>query len=371
MSIKVFVISDTHYGLTSAGYDRTPEIDDAVWQVAENAIEKRADLFIHCGDLGHRNHPKPEIYARWLRLCERFYQNKLQVRFLVGNHDVIHDSGQPRGSLAPLHELQYHNIDVICQPKIEPICTGWQFLYLPYLSRSHIGINPNEYIDQWLKATLVNVKENIIVFAHLNVKGADIGNERIMRASNLVFPEWLCDHPSVKLVISGHIHLHQVLKDRKAPHVCIGSSIYTDFGDSGEKKYLTITIDNDETYLGRYSTNAVRLVELNYDLVGYNINQLKFEPNQVDDCIVKIIVRCTEAQSETIDWEAFKKSVEEHAYYVRPIRPIIVKEGVHQAIEFKPGLTDMQLVEKWLQNKKPPDADLIWQYACESLEKVM
>lgn len=372
MGRKIFVVSDTHFGLSAAGYDRTTETDDALWAVVEQAINDRASLFIHCGDIGHRNHPKPEIYARWVKIWERLNKQEIKTRFLIGNHDIIHDVEQPMGSLSPLRELNYPSVEVVAAPRVEKLQDGWVLVYLPYLSRSHVGSNPQEFIEDWLRQELGKIEakgDKAIVFAHWNIEGVDIGGDRIMRPSRLVFPGWVCDHPAVGLAVSGHIHLHQVLKNHKAPHVCIGSAIYTDFGDGGEKVYLTMEIRGDGVYLDKHPTLAVRLVELNYDLVGYDIKLLKFDRKQVEGCIVKVTVRCTEGQRESVDWEAFRVSIAEHAQYVRPIRPVIVREEAHQPVVLKAGQTDEQMVLEWIRERRPPEADLVAECANEALEK--
>ena len=125
----------------------------------------------------------------------------------------------------------------------------------------------------------------------------------------------------------------------------------------------------DQIFVERHKTSAVKLVELNYDLVGYSEKLLKFDAAQVKDCIVKVTVKCTEAQREAIDFEAFRLSIEQHAKHVRQIHPIVVREEGHQPVRFKTGLTDQQMIEAWLAERKPPNAEMVGQCALKVLDE--
>ena len=368
---KIFVISDTHYGLTSSGYSRTQEIDEVVWDVVEKVCATRGNIFIHCGDLGHNNHPKPEIYAKWISIWEQLHKYGVVSRFIVGNHDIVHDVEQCHGSLSPLVELKYAHTCAITKPRLESYYPGHNLIYLPYVSKSHLGIDPQTFIDDWLRNTLNSIRakrEKAIIFSHLNVGGSEIGSNRVMRPSRLTLPMWAHNHPATGLIVAGHIHLHQTIKDGKTPIVCIGSPIYTDFGDSGEKVYLTIEVDDGNIIVNKKATQAVKLVELNYDFVGYKID-LKFDKNQIENCIVKVNIKCTEAQKESIDFDNFRRTISEHARFVKPILPIVVKEEIHQPVKIMGSWSDEKMVEEWIRNRRPPNAGIIDKCAKEAMER--
>lgn len=370
--MKLIVTSDTHYGLNSGGYDRTPEIHQVFEGICERAMSG-ADYLIHCGDLGQTNHPKAETYGLWIRIWERLHEeSEIKARFLVGNHDVIHRRDNCHGSLQALAELRHHRIEAISGPVMESLGPGWYAVYLPYLSKSHQGEKDlQEQTEGWLRTTLDGLSEvegRVLVFAHWDVEGADLGGDRLMRPTSLAFPEWVCDHPAVVLAVSGHIHNHQTIHKGKAPHIIVGSPIHTDFGDMGEKKYLEIDLtDQGQIMVRPVDSGATRFVELVYDLVENDLEALRFHPAQVKDAVVKVSVRCTEDQRESIDWEAFRESMAQEAAFVRPIRPVVVREQAHQPVKIQKGLQDDQMVMAWLRDRKPPDAKRIGEFALEAM----
>ena len=373
--MKIFVISDTHYGLNSAGFDRTPEIDDLVYRFVDAAAKAKADWVIHCGDLGQSNHPKAEIYGLWVRLWERLERDTaIKTRFLMGNHDILHRKGCQFGSFEPLAELNYEQVKPVVDISVEYLGENWHAVFLPYLSPSHHGPGLQAGAEKAIRVILDGIEESegrAIVFSHWNVKGADIGGDRILRPSSMVFPEWICDHPAVSFAISGHIHHHQILKSQKANHFIVGSPIHTDFGDIGDKKYLEIELDGELAIVKPRETGAIRLVELNFDLVGQDLRLLRFDPAQVAEAMVKVSVRCSEDQRAAVDWEEFRAQImEAGAYFVRPIRPVIVREKTHQPVKLRPGLQDNELVGAWLSERKPPGVKLVAKLAQETLENV-
>lgn len=369
--MKIFVISDTHYGLSSAGFDRTPEIHEVMADFASRAIQAKADMVIHCGDLGQSNHPKADIYALWIRFCEKLEAYKIKTRILVGNHDIIHRRDAFWGSLAPLNEIDYDHIMVVGDIFVEHLGDDFYILYLPYMSPAiHGESNIQDRLEKQVKKILDDYGRKFLVFSHLNVGGVNLGGDRVFRPTQMTFPSFINEHPSVKLSVSGHIHLHQILREEgKADHILVGSPIYTDFGDCGRKVYLEIDI-NESISVQMKDTKAVRLVELNYDLVNGHVSDLKFDPAQISDSIVKVMVKCTEDQKAAIDWNGFKASIESEAVYCRPIRPILVREKAHQPVKLPKGKRDEDLVIAWLNERKPPDSRLVAQLTKQVFQEV-
>jgi len=370
---KIYFVSDSHYGLKSAGYDRTNEIHSVMTAIVEDAIESGADLFIHGGDIGHIASPSPEIHSLWIELFEKLEAAKIQSRFVLGNHDISNRSYNVHGSLSPLHELQYQYVKAVTRIDWESIYGGiWGILYLPYVSKRNIGKHAS--FDDYYKAEVDRLlfkkddSRKWIVVTHLNVHGAETANDFLLRPSSAAMPRKVYQQDNVKLILSGHIHNYQIIRKTDPLHIVIGSPIATDFGDTGQKVFAKIFLNTKGgIQIEKIETGCAKLVELNYDLVNLK-NALLTVPETIRGCGVKVKMRLTEAQAESLDIKAFENGLREIASFVRPITPVIVREQTDRPVQVIGQQSDTRIVSNWLNAKRPPDIKMIAEMATEALE---
>lgn len=380
--LKLFITTDSHYGLKSAGFDRTQEIHHVVSSIANQAIEEEADFFIHLGDLGHNANPSSEIHKLWIELFDKFNRSeKTCAKFLLGNHDVSSRSETFSGSLSPLEQLGYgpdiaEPITRIC---LEDINDDWAFLYLPYMSKrlvSHktqqLGQSFDNYYRAKVKSILKTTDKRVIVFTHLNLHGAKVGDDILLRPVSATMPRSLYNDDKVKLILSGHIHKPQTIRKGKPAHIIVGSPIQTDFGDVDDKRFAVVTLEGKRASVKFRPTDCVKLVELKFDFVGDGSPRLYIPQEVVNNGTkvgLKVSIRMTEAQRELVDVEGFYAVACETVAFVRPIVPVILREGAAKPVKVK-GLQDDQMIMNWLRARKPPKAKEIALCAKEVLENV-
>jgi DNA repair exonuclease SbcCD nuclease subunit len=367
--MKVYVTSDCHYGLKSAGIDRTEEIHAIMMRIVQDAIDDDADMFIHMGDLGHTANPSSLVHRYWVDLFNALQWARLKSRFILGNHDVVNRLGNTAGSLAPLERLGLKYVSAVTNFDSDHV-GGWDLTYLPYVSKTTLaGQDRNKYYREKVKA--YRSDDPTVVFTHLNIDGAKTDDDFLLRPVDAVMPKSLYQSDNVKLILSGHIHGPQTVRKSSPRHEIVGSPICTDFGDTSEKRYAVLGFKGSRVKVKFRPTNCIRLIELKYDLVGMPKPILPI-PDTVDGAGVKVRIRCTEDQLALMDLQEFSYELQDRAVFVRPIVPTVLRDEVGKLEAktiVKPGMSDVKMISNWINAKRPPHAKRIAELANEAIKE--
>jgi DNA repair exonuclease SbcCD nuclease subunit len=371
---KILFCSDAHYGLKSAGFDRTEEIHRVMMGLVDRAIAEKVDLFVHGGDLGHTSNPSSHIHALWMQLFLRLEEAKIHSRFMLGNHDVTNKAGHPYGSLGPLKEIGLEYVWPVFQPMVEGY-HPFEVMYLPYVSRSHIS-DSHKTLDEWNEHYIWGMREWVesnpsipkFAFTHLNPEGAELHEGFHLRPIHAKVPPELFEL-GLAGTFGGHIHSPQVVMYGDSEYDIVGAPIATDFGDTAEKRAILIETLDSGTFVTSILTDCTSLIELEYDLIDSDDTDLEFDPSDIEGAGIKVKVRCTQDQREQIDLKAFQKRLEQAgAAFVRPITPTIVRREERSVELIEPSMGDSEIVRAWIEAKKPTNKELVKECAIEALE---
>lgn len=352
--MRLVVTSDLHYGLKSAGYDRTEEIHRVANHVVDYAIRKEADAFLHLGDLGHIANPTSLIHAMWVELFDKLEQAKLLSYFMLGNHDITTRSANASGSLAVLEELDYQYVQAVVEPRCVSV-RGVDLAFLPY------PVGEKDVKPPTLRS------HPTVVLTHLDVEKAKVNDEHIMRHVSAGIPEQVMKAEEVCYILSGHIHKPQKLSRK---HRIVGSPICTDFGDMDRKSFLELVVSKaGKCKVKLIRSRATPLVQLEYDLL--NGDELSLDEDAIDrieGAGVKVKVRCNEDQRQQLDLASFENEVGEYAEFVRPITPTVVRIRDEKRAEITADMSDGEAMAAWLKVRKPSGKKLIRKCALEAME---
>ncbi len=376
MTRRVVVTSDAHYGLKSGGFDRTDEVHRVMTNAVKYAIDVEADLFVHCGDLGHVANPPSRIHALWVELFERLNHAQIESRFLLGNHDLVHRETNPHGSLSPLYELQYLFVKAVVKTSIERLGgDGVGVLYLPYMSKSNIPekVSIDEYNAGFLESqqeALAKYK-TVLVFSHLNPPEYKPHEDVILRPIHATIPREVMTGGWTDLVVNGHIHRPQTVRRDNPAVVVVGAPVCTDFGDVLEKSFLDILVTPGKSpAVNRVAAGNTPMVELSFDFVDQETPRFpSVDSLDVEGAAVKVAVRATEDQVDALGVQDFAAALQDVAEFVRPIVPLVVRrrKGKGEAI-VQPDMTDAEALKAWVEDRQPSGAKLILKCGLEALE---
>ncbi|CAM3512204.1 exonuclease SbcCD subunit D [Deinococcus frigens] len=260
--MRVLHTADFHAGRNLRGYDRTPEIHEALIEIAALARSERADAVLVSGDLFDTGNPSADAEAAVFDFFLRLRDAGIPGIIIAGNHD----SSARLESVTGL--LGWVGIQAVAQPSSNPQdmvrtieTKGGETLTvgaLPYLSErrlvkaadllgSDTGAWRQKYregmgfflrrLGEGFRAGSVNM-----LMAHATMDGAvPSGSERTLQfdLTNAYTLSGLQLPPGAQYVALGHIHKPQQISE--APLACYpGSIIQLDFGEGGEKKQVNL-----------------------------------------------------------------------------------------------------------------------------------
>ncbi|THF86107.1 exonuclease SbcCD subunit D [Deinococcus sp. KSM4-11] len=260
--MRVLHTADFHAGRLLRGYDRTPEIHDALTEIAALAQSERADAVLVAGDLFDTGNPSADAEQAVFDFFLRLRDAGIPGIVIAGNHD----SAARLASVAGL--LGWVGIQAVAQPTANPVDmvrivqtrSGETLTVgaLPFLSERRLvkaadllggdtGAWRQKYregmgfflrrLGEGFQAGHVNM-----LMAHATMDGAQpSGSERTMQfdLTNSYTLSGLQLPAGAQYVALGHVHKPQQVSDTP-PAYYPGSVIQLDFGEAGEKKQVNL-----------------------------------------------------------------------------------------------------------------------------------
>jgi DNA repair exonuclease SbcCD nuclease subunit len=213
--MRFYIASDIHADTSTSGVDRFEEIQTAMIEVADAAIQAHEDgaevAFVFAGDLCDPDTTRSfRAIGLAIDIALHLEKHGVSSLWIAGNHDVIEND---RGSttLEPLVKLAKHNVAItVAETPMFWRKFGASILVLPYTARART-YDPNEFVRQ------ANVTPPVMVVGHLTVPSAERGSESddFARGRDMIFPVEPCRRRwgDRCVLVNGHYHRQQVTKD--------------------------------------------------------------------------------------------------------------------------------------------------------------
>jgi DNA repair protein SbcD/Mre11 len=260
--MRVLHTADFHAGRSLRGYDRTPEIREALTEIAGLARSERVDAVLVAGDLFDTVNPPADAEAAIFEFFLRLRDDKIPSIVIAGNHD----SASRLAGLTGL--LGWVGVQVVAQPAANPremlrtleTKSGEKLVVgaLPYLSerrlvkaadvmgadvgtwRQKYREGMNFFLKKLAEGFTPGAVNMLMLHATLDgavASGSDRGMQFDLTNSYTVSPLQL---PAMaQYAALGHVHKPQQLG--ASPLACYpGSIIQLDFGEGGEKKQVNL-----------------------------------------------------------------------------------------------------------------------------------
>lgn len=259
--MRVLHTADFHAGKTLRGYDRTPEIHEALQEIAGLARSEKADAVLVAGDLFDGVNPSADAEAAVFEFFLRLKEAGIPSAVIAGNHD----SASRLQSLAGL--LNWVGAGVVAQPSnnlshmVRHLETANGRLVvgaLPYLSERRLvktadlwgadaGLWRQKYregMEHFLLALAgqfevgaVNMLMLHATFDGAVASGSDRGVKFDLEHHYTLGSQQI--PAATQYVALGHVHKPQTVSG--SPLTCYsGSILQLDFGEGGEKKQVNL-----------------------------------------------------------------------------------------------------------------------------------
>jgi len=222
---KILVIGDAHFkdNLSYSEYvadQRIPEKREILDFIVESA--KDCGYVIFMGDNMNSKNNSAESIREFTQFVERF--NDKQVYIILGNHEK---RGNGKSALDFMMEINKPNWHVMSTP-VDTAIEGEVVSFLPYMSRTELGLNTDEEATQQVMRLL---KGGSFLFAHHTISDTlanAYGVSTNEFTHDIILPKREVEK-RYKLVVAGHIHEPQL-----NGKTIITGSVFTH--DAGEKK---------------------------------------------------------------------------------------------------------------------------------------
>lgn len=214
--MRILVTSDWHLDWITTGIRRFPDLDSAVEETVEAAIDARVDAYWFLGDLVN-----PDTGSRVFQCIELAAKTGLALKkadirsdWIAGNHDIIEDGGC-NTTLSPLRPLQDDLLRVHEKPSEIVYGSTMRLITLPYVA-THANYSP----DKFVKSLNPRSGMHTTVAGHLMIPGIMPGTEtkEMPRGREIAFPLEACARiKDPLLLMNGHYHCQQVFRNIHIP----------------------------------------------------------------------------------------------------------------------------------------------------------
>lgn len=234
--MKIAIVADSHFDEHSR-FDECVELHD--W-IAEDCLERGANLLLHAGDIfERRSTPMERIkVAEWVRFVAR----RIPVVIVRGNHDQVdeHELWTMLGTAESVHIEQAASVVVVAGVAIG--CMAWP--RKAFLDAS--GADQRTTLQSVLRGLGQQMAEHDgprVLLAHAMVRGSQTstGQELIWCELELGLEDLAL--AGADLYALGHIHAHQHFDVNGAPAIYPGSPRRANFGELESKGYVIAEFD--------------------------------------------------------------------------------------------------------------------------------
>ena len=211
MTFRILSISDVHADSRLFGVSRFAEVERAMIESADAAIQRKVDLWMMNGDLCDPDGGVGVFRCVQLALYvdTKLEQAGIPRVWIAGNHDVCED-GSGDTTLSPLlaHQSFGYRTTVFNMQGWQQLGNGLHLLGLPYTAASH-AYDPAEYA----RSTWDRMSDGgrVIVSTHLMIEGVQPGEEtkEMSRGRSVLYPTDLIAEKRPVAQIAGHYHARQ------------------------------------------------------------------------------------------------------------------------------------------------------------------
>jgi len=385
--VKVLHFADLHLGVENYGrpdpatglHTRLLDFLRSFDELLEYAMAEPVDLVLFAGDAYKNRDPNPTHQREFARRIHRLASADIPVFLLIGNHDIPRTAGRAN-TLDIFATLEVPNVYVCRRPATYQIPTRAgpvQIVGLPWIVRSHL-LSREEHkalsLSEIEELTLSKV-ENIldkqleglnpdlptILAVHGAVQGATYGSERsVMLGQELVLPLGLVKKAAFDYVALGHIHRHQVLRQKQPPIVYAGSVDRIDFGEEKEAKgFVLADVERGKAqykFVELASTRRFVTIEVQADGAEPMAQvQEAIAAHDIREAVVRLIIHTTMEKNRLLHDNEIHKLLSEAfkvATVVRDVERVSrLRLGSDQTIE---QMTPLEVLERYLQVRQGP-----------------
>ncbi len=294
---KGYLISDIHLGVHRLAEDKWLKIaKDYFYEFFIPLVKERwedGDKIFILGDLfDNRTYLSLKVISFAIDLFDDLERMGLPVLIIGGNHDYYNNNDSEHTSLKILRK--HTNVEIYTEPTLYEF-SGKKILLMPW----------NGILKEEQKIMRQYAGKANFMFSHSELQGA-LTNLKV----SLRHGANIADFVAFPKVFSGHIHLHQTIKN----FTYLGSPYHIDRNDKGNQKGVTILNfldDTEEFVLNKFSPEYTTInITCDEDLSKLDTLLTEEQDNNFIDIVINnsIIINNKDARKKIEDIAKSKKA---------------------------------------------------------------
>lgn len=338
--------------------------------IVSQAIKEDVEYFVIAGDINEERNPDSILIEKFSGFVADLISQEIKVIIIAGNHDVDSSKGTST-SISYLKELGLVNT-YIADTEPERFDFGdVVFHCVPTMYPSQLDLESNEelteYINKYISDIPLDKDQVNILVTHYSLETTFEGlnvDETVLKIKSL---------KDFDYVALGHIHKYEMSKHFNGGYS--GSLFVKDFGEAKEK-FVNIVEFSEATNKGYdFHINKLRVPErefsqFNIDCVGLDaeeiLEKVKGEVVNIEEKIVKLRIKVRKRINPKLIYDYLRT---QNVFHYTPIEWDIVIEDEGRKLEVKTGMTDQDIVKKYLDNNEYDNKTHISNYINKVIEK--
>lgn len=377
-SVYVF-FTDPHIGSgTEYASNRLADQDDTLLQIAKLAVDLNADAVLMGGDCYHRPHPSNEAREVVRRFCDRLAAERIPMVAVHGNagHDI---EAVDRATALGLHASEFVHVSRSSELILAP-------------GELAVATLPSVQLGRLVAARDGGDRQEIFADAvDLLLRTAEDLYAQVPEGwPSVLLGHWACDWPGMPpqihdhepvlplaaldaigfdMVLMGHIHIPQQVGrcisggppavvsfgDAELKHGCWvltangPGAVEAEFVPLEDRRFLTVDIDLTDDAMTESFDHGLDETDLLAGAISEN--------GPLDNAVIRIRYRATEAQHRRVDQGALKRlALDCGAHRVYQVVPDIVRETRARAEGVDETLGPLEALHAWAAANDVDDA---------------
>jgi exonuclease SbcD len=334
MAVQLIHVSDIHFGSGEAHGRINPDTGlnvrfedfvSALAKVVDYSLQHKIDIFLFSGDAYRHASPEPIYQKLFAQQLKRLSAADIKTVLVVGNHDQLLKSTASH-AMSVFQSLEVPGLITVDRPMSCHIHTKGgivQLIGLPHINRHQLMTLEKyantgaaaidrllvDHVGDLLRSYYDGLDPSIpaVVTAHMTVDKALAGIEQeLLIGYTMTFPTDIFIDKRIDYVALGHVHKHQIIRDKDPAIVYAGSLERIDFGEENEDKgFVHVCLERKQTTYQFHSIKPRPFVTIDVDCTGSDDPTRalaeKISSTIVAGCVMRVRYKVDQQQLSNID----------------------------------------------------------------------